>query len=292
MSNQKLILVIGATGTQGGAVTRHLLKKGFKIRALTRDPSGDKAKLLQEQGIELFKGGLDDVEILKQAMKGVQGVFSVQNFWTTGKEKEIEQGKNVADAAKTVGGLEHFVYTSVGGAASNTGIIHFDSKYQIEQHIKQLELPFTIIRPSFFMENLIFFPEMKDQIASGQIYFGQDPEKRMQMVAVDDIGGFVSTIFSDKDKYLGKSIEFSSDEMLPGKVFEKLGSSINKELSYHYVPYDGLVQNAGEETALMFKWFNEKGYFADISQLRLDYSGLTSYDDWLTTAPLEYLSVI
>ncbi|NTU62699.1 MAG: NmrA/HSCARG family protein, partial [Chloroflexi bacterium] len=153
-NNDKLILVSGATGQQGGATARHLLAKGFKVRALTRDAKSDKTQALSAQGAEIVQGNLEDRAALDQALKGVYGVFSVQNFWLpeVGFDGEIKQGKLLADAAKAAT-VKHFVYSSVGAAHRGMGQQHFESKWQIEQYVQALGLPYTILRPVAFMEN-------------------------------------------------------------------------------------------------------------------------------------------
>ena len=121
MNSDKTVLVTGATGRQGGAVVRHLQPKGWRLRALTRNPDSYAAKQLARQGVELAQGDLDDPGSLERAARGVYGIYSVQDFWTVGARREVQQGKNLADAAKNVG-VEHFVYSSVGGPA--TGFFH------------------------------------------------------------------------------------------------------------------------------------------------------------------------
>src|ERR1700674_3519003 len=111
----KTVLVTGATGRQGGAVIRHMLPKGWKLRALTRNPKNHVAQELARQGIELVQGDLEDSASLPAALRGAYGVYSVQDFWAVGAKREISQGKNLADAAKK-SGVQHFVYSSVGGA--------------------------------------------------------------------------------------------------------------------------------------------------------------------------------
>jgi uncharacterized protein YbjT (DUF2867 family) len=96
---------------------------------------------------------MDDRSSLDRAMAGVYGVYSVQDFWTVGAEREIQQGKNVADAVQATT-VEHLVYSSVGGAERNAGIDHWDSRWIVEQHIRRLGIPTTMIRPASFMENL------------------------------------------------------------------------------------------------------------------------------------------
>src|SRR5579871_1399609 len=113
--DSKLFLVVGATGRQGGAVTRHLLARRFRVRALSRSLGKPPAQALAARGVEVVAGNLDDIDSIAKAMAGVDGAFSVQNWWETGATREIQQGKNVADAAKRVG-LPHLVYSSVGGA--------------------------------------------------------------------------------------------------------------------------------------------------------------------------------
>lgn len=149
MGNSKqIILVIGATGNQGGAVARHLLQRGkFAVRAFVLDENKPTAQALKQAGAELAKGNLNELASLDSALQGVFGVFSVQGV-KEGLEVEIRQGNTLADAAKAAG-VKHFVYSSVGGAERKTGIAHFESKFQIEEHIRASGLPYTIMRPVF-----------------------------------------------------------------------------------------------------------------------------------------------
>src|SRR5215510_1446151 len=117
----KTVLVTGATGRQGGAVIRHMLPKEWRLRALTRNPRSDEALSLARQGVEVIQGDLEDPGSIARAATGVYGIYSVQDFWAVGAKREVQQGKNVANAAKKAE-VKHFVYSSVGGAERNTGI--------------------------------------------------------------------------------------------------------------------------------------------------------------------------
>ena len=119
MTEKKNILVTGATGQQGGAIARELLKSGYSIKAMTRNPDSEKAQALAGLGAELIQGDLDDALSLERAVSDVWGVYSVQNTWEAGVEKEEEQGKRLAEIAKKAG-IRHFVYSSVGSAHRST----------------------------------------------------------------------------------------------------------------------------------------------------------------------------
>ena len=146
-NSDKLILVAGATGRQGSAVVRHLRPKGWRLRALTRNPGSPAAQDLARQGIEIVQGDLEEPESLERATEGVYGVYSVQDFWAVGAKREVMQGRNLADAAKKAA-VQHFVYSSVGGAERHSGIDHWESKWEIEQHIRNIGLPATVLRPA------------------------------------------------------------------------------------------------------------------------------------------------
>src|SRR6516225_1756520 len=89
----KTILVSGATGRQGGMLARHLLEKNWRVRALTRNTQSPAAAGLARQGAELAQGDLEDPASLQRALKGVYGVYSVQDFWSVGARREVQQGK-------------------------------------------------------------------------------------------------------------------------------------------------------------------------------------------------------
>src|ERR687893_611114 len=135
-----LIVVCGATGKQGGAVARSLLDRGFRVRGLTLNPQKPEAQALADQGAEVVQGDMEDRSDMDRVLEGAYGVFSVQNYWETGYDREVQQGKTVADATK-VAGVQHYVYSSVGSAHRQTGIPHFDSKWEVEEHLRELDLP-------------------------------------------------------------------------------------------------------------------------------------------------------
>ena len=273
----KLILVSGATGRQGGAVARELLSRGYPVRGLTRNPDSERAQQLAGLGIDMVKGDFDDVSTLNDATQGVYGVFSVQNFWEHGKEGEIRQGRNLADAAKRAG-AGHFVYTSVASADKNTGIPHFDSKYEIEEYIRTIQLPYTVIRPVSFMENWEY---SRADIVNGIIYGPLSPGTRNQHITVKDIGRFAAEAFDNPAEWLGVSIDIAGDDHTQQELAGLFSRVTGKEVSYVQVPWDEFEEQQGEEMAIMEKWFENVGYSVDVADLRSKYRWLTSLEQYL-----------
>lgn len=279
MADQKIILVTGATGSQGGGVARKLFDTNFEIRALTRNPDQQAARALAERGAEVVEGNFDDRTSLERAMDGVYGVFSVQNFWETGFDREVEQGIRTADVAAKLG-VKHFVYSSVGSADQNTGIPHFDSKFQVEQHIHTLDLPCTIIRPVFFMNNWET-DMLKNMVLGGTLAQPLSPDTRLQQIAVDDIGEFARIAFRNPDKWIGRELDIAGDEPTMLELAEAFSNATGQEVNYFQVPWDDFRAQAGDEYADMYRWFEDVGYHADIDALRQEHPGLTRFDEYL-----------
>ncbi len=280
MENGCSVLVVGSTGQQGGATARSLLKQGFAVRALTRNPEKREARELAGRGAELARGDLDDRSSVEEALEGVHGVFSVQNFWETGYEREIEQGKRLVDAAKDAG-VEHFVYSSVGSAHRETGIAHFDSKAEVEDYLRGSGMPYTILRPVFFMQNWEMFG--RDQILGGTFAQPLDPDRPLQMLDAEDIGVFATMAFENPEGWIGREVDLAGDEMTMPEVAATFSRVIGREVGYYQVPWDQFEEAAGEEAAVMYRWFNDHGYEADIAALREEHPGLVTFERYLRT---------
>ena len=277
--NGKLIAVNGATGQQGGVITRKLLADGWKIRALTRDPNKPAAQELASLGAEVVPGDMENRAELDAAFEGAYGVFSVQNFWLPGVgfEGEIRQGKNVADAAKAAG-VQHLVYSSVGAAHRGMGQKHFESKWMIEQHIHSLDIPYTILRPAAFFDN---FNWERASILNGIFNaMGLRPEKEHQMIAAEDIGAFVAFAFAKPEEYLGKTIELAGDELTESQIAETFARVIGRPVKLTRPP-GGNSRRTDEEMEAMFNFFNGEAYNANIPALRKLHPDLLTLEQYL-----------
>lgn len=275
------VLVVGATGTQGGAVVDHLLsdKHGeFDVYAMTRHAESAKAHELGERGAEVVQGDLAEKNVIRPLVEDADAVFGMTNFWEAGYDGEVEQGTNLAEVAAEVG-VDHFVFSSVGGADRDTGISHFDSKWQIERRIRELDLPATVVRPVFFMQN---FEGMREEIEGGRLATGLAEGVSLQMLDVDNLGGFVAEAFADSDRYLGEACELASDEHTLESAAEAFSEALDREVEPVHVPVEDVREQMGDEVADKYEWFNEHGYEADIDALREDHDvDFTTLDGYL-----------
>lgn len=286
----EIILVTGATGAQGGALVPQLLKSGFRVRALTRNPAKPSGQALAALGAEVVAGDLDDEASLERAFEGVYGVFSVQNFWEKGVgfQREVEQGCKLARAAKKAN-VQHFVQTSVANCDDAEGVQHFESKYEIEKYIDSLKLPRTFLREVFFMENFT-----QPVMASGNkkainpfwiiptIVGLLDKDTRFHMICVEDIAWFAADVFANPAEYLGKEVDIAGDSLTPGEmkaIFHKVtGRRVIPTIPALTRLFLRLVN---PESARQFRWNNEKGWHFDISPLRRRHPGLVSFETFL-----------
>jgi uncharacterized protein YbjT (DUF2867 family) len=278
-SKTRTVLVAGATGQQGGAVTKHMLAAGWHVRALTRSPDKPAGKALAAKGVELVQGDLDDAASLERALTGVNAVFSVQTFrGKGGVEGEERQGKALADAAQKAE-IEHFVYSSVGGAERRTGVPHFESKWRIEEHIRATKLPWTILRPVMFMD---FFrqPAPVRSMFLGLLRAALGKEKKVQMIATDDIGYFVRQALERPAELMHRALEIAGDELAVPEIRAVVRGVYGGLAPVLPIPRLAL-RIMPHEVRSMLTWFGKEGYQADLPALRAQHPSLSTLDAYL-----------
>jgi uncharacterized protein YbjT (DUF2867 family) len=211
---KRQIMVFGATGQQGGSVVAALLEAGWRVRALVRDPGSSKSMALRDAGVELVRGAFADVDVIRAAMKGVHGVFSVQPSSGQGPELGLSDadeerfGVAIADLA-VESGIDHLVYTSFASFSDRpTGMGHFDTKARIEANIRTLPITATIVRPACFMEMLVMPGFGLDE---SRFNFFVKPDQSMEILAVEDIGRFAAAIFADPARFGGRTLDLAGD---------------------------------------------------------------------------------
>lgn len=273
------ILVTGATGQQGGTLARVLLDHGHTVRALTRNGDSQAATQLKKLGADIFEGNFDDSDSLKRAIDGSDAVYVVSTPFEDGIDAETRQGIAAVDAVNAVG-VNHLVYSSVSDADRKTGIPHFDSKFKVEQHIQSLNLPYTIVAPVYFFENM-FAPFMLPGLQQGTLALGLPHDRKLQSIAVANIGNFLSLVFEKRDEFIGRRVNIASDELTGEEYAAALSRTSGKSIAYFQIPIEQ-VREQNEDFALMYEWFDRVGYTVDISSLHRDYPevGWMRFEDW------------
>jgi uncharacterized protein YbjT (DUF2867 family) len=266
------ILVTGATGQQGGAAARHLLRDGWKLRALVRDPSKPAAVALEKAGVELCEGDLRDPGSLYHALDGCHGAYLVTTPRDEGPDGEVREGSNFVEAASHAG-VEHLVFSSVIGADLENGASYQWPKHRIEKRISDLGVPATVWRPVTFMENFLY---QKEEIVAGHLRAPVAPDVVRQFIAVDDIGMFVALAFREHGHYLGVVREIASDEMTMPEVADLFSLVLDLPIVYDETePPAGTapVRNPAPGEAAPRR--------ADLDALRDLTGGLTTLEDWI-----------
>ncbi|GAA0253008.1 NmrA/HSCARG family protein [Haladaptatus pallidirubidus] len=274
------VLVAGATGRQGGTVVNHLLSGEygeFDVHALTRSPESDRAQFLSDQGASVAQGDLLTKESLTPLVEGVEAVYCVTTFGEGDFEGEVKQGINMAEVAAD-GGVDHFLFSSVAGADRDTGIQHIESKSEIEGRIRELDLPTTIIRLRFFMQN---FESQRGAILNGTLSMPMTKGASRQMLHLEDVGMFAATVFARPAEFLNEVIELGGDEHTLESAAEVFTAVTGATVTPEYVPVEvarkGLINSAGEivgeDLVRMFEWHNTHDLNNNIESVERDYGG-------------------
>lgn len=220
-------------------------------------------------------------------MAGAYGVFSVQPSSGQGAaygvtdEDEVRYGKAVADIAVATG-VRHLVYSSANAAGSTTtGVGHFDSKSEIELHIRSLNIRSTVIRPSAFME-ILTLPGMS--LDQGSFTFFMRPDQAMQFIAVEDIGRIVAGILANPATFGSRTIEIAGDCVTGATLGEKLGRTLGRPITYQRFPDSLLEHNAFLRELAKLVDHGRLAGNADVASLRRAFPGLLTMDQWLAGA--------
>lgn len=205
-----VVVVVGATGRQGSAVVRHLLKDGWQVRALTRNPSSDASQALRALGAQVQQANTEDPSSLRTPFQGAYGLFNVQNPMTSGIDAEVRQGSNVAEAAAEAG-IRHVVYGAAGVSDQPTGVGSWDSKLVIARRFRELGLPLTVLRPMAFMELMTdkgYYPQFSTWHLMPKL---MGPTRPVGWLCVDDLGAIAARMFADPERWSGAVLGLASD---------------------------------------------------------------------------------
>lgn len=291
------ILVAGATGLQGGAVARRCLGLGFTVAGLTRTPESPQSQALARLGVLMVKGDLDDPLALDRALGvasgappghhptpgALRGVFGVQNYWfpTPSADREVQQGRNLIDAAKRAGVL-HFIFSSIGACTQEagpfrrrggTGIPQFESKRRIEEYLKESGLRYTILRPAFLMDNF-WHPSTPWAHPQTHVVMPAHRNAMQQMVWSDDIGAMSAKAFQQadpsakSDPWLDRELELAGDQLTGPQIAAVFSIVTGRHMLYKRGPPNILLRCFSREAYMQSKFIDEVGFCAHVGECR------------------------
>jgi uncharacterized protein YbjT (DUF2867 family) len=242
------VLVIGATGNQGGHVARLLLQKGHGVTAFTRQAQSHAAQNLANLGARIVTGDLNDRTSVERAAEGVDAIFAMG--------------------------------TPFEAANRNTGIPHFESKWVVEQHIARIGVEAAIVAPVYFMENLLAF--QKQRLQEGYYATPLRADLKLSQIALNDLAGFAVLALENKQRFVGKRIDVASDDLTGAQAAAILAKVLGKPINYFQVPLEE-IRKMSEDLMKMYEWFDRVGYHLDIAGLHGEYPevGWHTYEAWV-----------
>ena len=272
-----MVLLTGATGSQGGAAADALLARGAAVRALVRDPSSARAQALAARGVELVAGDLRDPASIARAMDGVAAAFGV----TMPGPDEVAQGRAIVQAAVDAR-LAHLVLASVASAREAPEVPHFAAKAEVEAVLAATDVPATVVAPTFFFENLA---GARDEVAAGRFPLALPSGVPLQAVALRDLGAVLAEVLLGGERFVGRRLEIAGDARTPAEMAASIGAAAGREVVHVEVP-NAQVQARSADLAAMYRFLAATGYAVDLDALRAELPGVawTSFADWAASA--------
>ncbi|MFD5752511.1 NmrA/HSCARG family protein [Streptomyces sp. NPDC127033] len=304
MTEKKIIVVVGATGAQGGGLARAILADpdgGFALRALTRNASSDKARELAARGAEVVEADISDEAGLTKAFEGAYGAFLVTNFWDHGSpQKEKEDAATMAQAARSAG-LRHVIWSTLDDTRDHIPlgddrmptlmgtykVPHFDAKAEADQVFTEAGVPTTFLRTTFYWDNFLGpMRPQRDQDGRLTLPLAMGDSK-LAGIAVEDIGRTAYGIFGRGAEFIGRTVSIAGEHLTGADLAAALTRALGEEVTYVPVPFEALRAQewpGAEESANMFQYYAEVPEFIavrDLDFVRGLNPALQTFDQWL-----------
>jgi uncharacterized protein YbjT (DUF2867 family) len=270
-TNDGKVLLIGVTGGTGSNVVKGFLEQNStNLRAITRKIDLQRLPLakLNNLGVELVEANLDDGESLKKALVGVSSVYCHAFAPDSSKPdpQEIERANRLAHIAKQ-SNIAHVVYNSAGGVERHSGISHIEQKYKIEQILKQVGLPTTMLRACLFMEEF-WKKYTRPSILKGVFSFSIQPDRPLHLITTKDMGRVAAYVIKQRAKYIDRAIELAGDVLTPTQMTAEFSRVQGKPVTYKEIPPWIFLLLWRKSLFDLIQWYRNQGYQADVEYLR------------------------
>jgi uncharacterized protein YbjT (DUF2867 family) len=254
MDNKKMLVVVGATGAQGGGLARAVLSdknSAYAVRALTRNPRADKAKELEALGAEVVAADMDDVESLTRAFSGAEAAFCMTNFWEHfSVERELAQAKNLATAVERAR-IGHTIWSTLDDTRKKVPLSddrmptlqgkykvpHFDGKGEADAYFRETGLPVTYLLPSFYWDNFIAFGMGPKRGPDGKLALVLPMgDRKLPGIAAEDIGRCAYGVFKRAGELTGKTVGIAGEHLTGTEMAAGLSRALEQPIAYNAVP--------------------------------------------------------
>ncbi|AVR44300.1 nucleoside-diphosphate sugar epimerase [Christiangramia fulva] len=306
MEKKKIIAVVGATGSQGSGLVHAILNDQngeFRVRAITRNATSDKAKELEKLGAEIVEADVADEKSLIEAFQGAYGAYCVTFFWEHfSPEKEKAHAKNMAEAAKKAD-LKHVIWSTLEDTRKfipldddrmptlmeHYKVPHFDAKGESDKLFVNSGVPYTLLLTSFYWDNFINFGMGPQKDENGELAITLPlGDKKLPGIAAEDIGKAAYGIFKAGKTYQGKTVGIAGEKLTGQEMADKFSKVLGKKVKYNAIPasvYRSFDFPGADDLGNMFKFnadfAHEFGKVRDIEHTRKLNPDLMTFEDWL-----------
>ena len=245
-----MILFTGLTGAVGTEIIKLLPEYDIRARGLVRNP--DKADAIRQVGVEVVPGGLEDDDAVSAALQGCDRAFLLM----ANSRQQLELEKSFVDAAVKAG-VGHIVKMSANGADSNSKAMlkryHGDS----EQYIRESGLRYTLVRPNFFMQNML---HLAGSIVEQDKFFMPMRAGQVGIIDVRDVAHFVLAVLT-RPGHQDMTYEITGPELVSFQdIATQLSEVMGREISY-------IDQPAAEFKSSLLQWVPDGWYVESVSEL-------------------------
>ena len=281
-------VVAGSLGDQGGAVARTLKRHSRHVRALSHNRWSPAATGLLANGIEVLNDNCETPEVVVRDLAGAAHVFGAFTpFDEGGLQAELRQVRNLAWASVRAG-VERFIYSSVGDPQQDKEVKAHDI-WGVEALLRQFDLPLTILRPAFFMENVDEFALRRDADGGLVLRMPLGERTRVHWIAVEDVATLVRLAFDRPGPFGSGPVQLGADELSFTQACALIGERLGEEVRYEQI---ALGEVKDRHARGMYRWFQSYAHYKpDVEKLRRLHPGLMTFERWLESGRLDLAKV-
>ena len=305
-TKKPVIAVVGATGAQGSGLVRAILEdpqRRFTARAITRKPGEERARALAAKGAEVVAADLNDLASLERAFAGATGAFCITNFWEHySPDTEVAQARNMARAAAS-SDVRHVIWSTLEDTRKlvplsdsrmptlhgRYKVPHFDGKGEADAVFAEEKAPATLLRTSFYWDNLIHFGIGPKKDASGQLVFTLPMgDRKLPGIAAEDIGPCAYGIFLRGGEMVGRTVGIAGEHLSGAQMASELSAALGQPVKYQSLPFEAFRKlgfPGAEDLGNMFQYKHdfEREFCSarSVEATRALYPGLQTFRQWL-----------